>query len=183
MILNLKGAAIIAATLLSTIGAANANQINVNQTLNLTIGSSNSPLIFDFGTVSAGLSNTYAGVLQVSFFGPGDTASIVPLINGLLGSCPSALVSGSTCSEAAATMFTQLPSTAAGIYSGQHTYDFLIKNAVGAIVADDSVTVEWTINVGAVAVPGPTAGAGALSFALAALFLGGLVRRRGHQMV
>ena len=35
----------------------------------------------------------------------------------------------------------------------------------------------------AVAVPGPTVGAGASSFALAALFLGWLVRRRGHQMV
>jgi len=33
------------------------------------------------------------------------------------------------------------------------------------------------------AVPGPTVGAGASSFALAALFLGWLVRRRGHQTV
>jgi hypothetical protein len=33
------------------------------------------------------------------------------------------------------------------------------------------------------AVPGPTVGAGASSFALAALFLGWLVRRRGHVAV
>jgi len=33
------------------------------------------------------------------------------------------------------------------------------------------------------AVPGPTVGAGASSFPLAALFLGWLVRRRGHQTV
>jgi hypothetical protein len=34
-----------------------------------------------------------------------------------------------------------------------------------------------------VGVPGPTVGAGASSFALAALFLSWLVRRRGHQLV
>jgi len=38
-------------------------------------------------------------------------------------------------------------------------------------------------NVSVSTVPGPTVGAGASSFALAALFLGWLVRRRGHQPV
>lgn len=40
-----------------------------------------------------------------------------------------------------------------------------------------------TISASADAVPGPTVGGGASSFALAALFLGWFVRRRGHQRV
>lgn len=45
------------------------------------------------------------------------------------------------------------------------------------------MTGNQVIASSAAAVPGPTVGAGASSFALAALFLGWLVRRRGHQMV
>jgi len=40
-----------------------------------------------------------------------------------------------------------------------------------------------TLPIPVAAVPGPTVGAGASSFALAALFLGWLVRRRGHVAV
>jgi hypothetical protein len=46
------------------------------------------------------------------------------------------------------------------------------------------ITLELSSNIGnspLSAVPGPTVGAGASSFAFAALFLGWLVRRRAHQ--
>jgi hypothetical protein len=53
--------------------------------------------------------------------------------------------------------------------------------------ADDALRAQLVFNEGVgntpAAVPGPTVGAGASSFALATLFLGWLVRRRGHQMV
>jgi hypothetical protein len=70
---------------------------------------------------------------------------------------------------------------AAGVYgqlslalSGISYVEF--SGSSSAFVADD-------LSFSAAAVPGPTVGAGTSSFALAALFLGWLVRGRGQQMV
>jgi hypothetical protein len=51
----------------------------------------------------------------------------------------------------------------------------------GLIVASTGAETFGTGTLTAAAVPGPTVGAGASSFAMAALFLGWFVRRRAHQ--
>lgn len=182
MIRNLKSAAAIAALLLSTITAARSATITLNESIIIS-SANDGPVLFDFGTVSAGLNNTFAGTLRISFINPGGSALTIPApANGTLGNCPPALASGAVCTENIDFFFAETPSTPVGIYSGHITQTFSFANAAGAPITDP-VEIDWTVNVGGVPVPGPTVGAGASSFALAALFLGWLVRRRGHQLV
>jgi hypothetical protein len=62
------------------------------------------------------------------------------------------------------------------------TGPFDLENAGGFVFGGDSLTlVNSSVSISAAAVPGPTVGAGGSSFALAALFLGWLMRRRGTQ--
>jgi hypothetical protein len=67
-----------------------------------------------------------------------------------------------------------------------HSYDRTGVYGVTLRVGSASglfASTEEVITITAAAVPGPTVGAGASSFALAALFLGWFMRRRTHQQV
>jgi hypothetical protein len=60
-------------------------------------------------------------------------------------------------------------------------FTLTLDDLTGILTGDRSFQLTGTIAVAPV--PGPTVGAGASSFALAALLLGWLARRRGHQLV
>ena len=133
--------------LLATISSAHA--VTIDQTLDLSSSGNNGPLEFDYGVVSTGITAEYGASIEV-VNNTGEPVSLTPPVNGSLGSCASVITSGSSCVETISYLFLQLPSTPAGIYTGQVTYDYPFVDASGDQITDP-VTFEYSINVGDVA--------------------------------